>query len=110
VLLHEAAVYRQLRSVQGLAVPRVFGVFACRAFTVLILAHCGTRVTQTGELSRAQRASLYADLGTVHRWGVVHGDLRAENIVVADDGVASLIDFSHAGTHRCLGPLLCEEL
>ncbi|KAJ6590943.1 hypothetical protein DFH09DRAFT_908019 [Mycena vulgaris] len=110
ILLHEAAIYRQLQRLQGRVVPRVFGLFACRTFTVLVLAHRGARVSHMAELSRSQRASLYEDLKTVHQLGMVDGDLRAENIVVADDGVPSLIDFSHAGTHRCLGPAVCEEL
>ncbi|KAJ7481466.1 kinase-like domain-containing protein [Mycena latifolia] len=110
MLLHEATIYRQLQHLQGRAIPHVFGVFACRAFTVLVLAHRGARIAQMSELSNSQRLSLYEVLKLVHRWGVVHGDLRADNIVVADDGVPSLIDFSHARKHQCLGASLCEEL
>lgn len=57
ILLHEAAIYRRLARLQGRVVPRIFGVFSsrCRGFTVLVMAHRGTPVTQIGELSASQR-------------------------------------------------------
>ncbi|KAJ7084049.1 hypothetical protein B0H15DRAFT_784534 [Mycena belliarum] len=110
MLLHEAAMYRHLRPLQGRTVPRVYGLFACRTFTVLVLAHCGARVAQIGDFSEGQRAALYESLWSVHRWGVVHGDLRTENIVVSGDGTPTLIDFSHAGSHQCHDASSCEEL
>jgi RIO-like serine/threonine protein kinase len=40
----------------------------------------------------------------------MHADVRMDNIVVSETGEASLIDFSHARTRWCPGPLFCEEL
>lgn len=63
MLLHEAAMYRHLRPLQGRTVPRVYGLFACRTFTVLVLAHCGARVAQIGDFSEGQRC-----VGIQHCW------------------------------------------
>ncbi|KAJ7507158.1 hypothetical protein B0H11DRAFT_193182 [Mycena galericulata] len=127
ILLHEAAMYRRLEHAQGRVVPRVFGVFAGRAFLVLVLAHRGAGIPQMAELSLAQRYILLlcfdaisevdalglrctATSRRLHGWGVAHGDLRTDNIVVSDAEVPSLIDLSHARMHLCLGPFECEEL
>ncbi|KAJ7178077.1 hypothetical protein C8R46DRAFT_1075743 [Mycena filopes] len=116
LLLHEAAIYARVAHLQGSALPRVFSlsrsVSAGGAFTVLVLAYAGAAVPrgQIYALSTAQRASLYADLERLHAGGVLHGDLRAENIVVSAAGAPSLIDLSHACVHRCRGAAVCEEL
>ncbi|KAJ6613627.1 hypothetical protein B0H10DRAFT_1805120, partial [Mycena sp. CBHHK59/15] len=91
-------------------VPWVFGVFACHKFTGLVMQHLGHPVATICELSLPQRWALYNDLTALHECGIVHADVRADNIVVSESGRPSLIDFSHARTHRCPGPLVCEEL
>ncbi|KAJ7028668.1 kinase-like domain-containing protein [Mycena alexandri] len=110
LLLQEAAIYARLSHLQGSAIPRIFGVFAGRAFAVLVMAHVGGQVDQIGTLNREQRASLYSGLERLHAGGVLHGDLRAENVVVSATGVPSLIDLSHARVHQCKGAAVCEEL
>ncbi|KAJ7151401.1 hypothetical protein C8R43DRAFT_886703 [Mycena crocata] len=110
MLLHEAALYARLRSLQGRGLPRMFGLFAGRGLTVLVLTHRGAPLAQMHELGGSQRTALYDALRALHQRGVAHGDLRADNVVVSEDGVPSLIDLSHAWVHRCLGPSGCEEL
>jgi len=53
-----------------------------------------------------ERMAAVADaLHRVHEAGIVHGDVKPSNIVVGNDGVAVLIDFSLAGRHEELaGP------
>ena len=53
----------------------------------------------------ARMADVADALHRVHEAGIVHGDVKPSNIVVGDDGVAVLIDFSLAGRHEELdGP------
>ncbi|KAJ7721049.1 hypothetical protein B0H16DRAFT_1699812 [Mycena metata] len=110
LLLHEAAIYARLSHLHGSAIPRIFGAFAGCGFTVLVMAHGDVQVDQIGALSRGQRASLYTDLERLHAGGVLHGDLRAENIVVSATDVPSIVDLSHARIHQCKGAAACEEL
>ncbi len=42
-------------------------------------------------------ASLIASVSRLHRDGVVHGDIRASNIVFTEGGQAQLIDFDYSG-------------
>ncbi|KAJ7628347.1 hypothetical protein FB45DRAFT_918077 [Roridomyces roridus] len=112
MLSHEAEVYRYLQLQRHEAtLPRVYGLCSNRVFTALVLEHRGRQVVDVGrELTLGQRMALYHDLQTLHTCGVMHGDLRADNIVVSEDtGKASLIDLSHARMHhRC--PEECDEL
>ncbi|KAJ6588305.1 hypothetical protein B0H19DRAFT_922735 [Mycena capillaripes] len=115
LLRHEAAMYARAGSLQGGALPRVFGVFASRGrsherlgsdgLTVLVMSHRGGRVELEAAVS-----SLYITLEQLHKHGVSHGDLRAENVVVSRAGVPSLIDLSHARAHVCGGEAACKEL
>ncbi|KAJ7291301.1 hypothetical protein C8J57DRAFT_1211780 [Mycena rebaudengoi] len=117
ILLHEASIYARMAPLQGRGqradgggvVPRVFGVFACPWFMVLILQHLGRRVEDMSDLSMRQRSAIYHDLTILHRWGIMHADVRMDNIVVSETGEASLIDFSHARTHWCPGPLFVKS-
>ena len=42
--------------------------------------------------------SALSTLASIHRAGILHGDIRRENILVSDSGV-TIIDFSHS--KRC---------
>jgi tRNA A-37 threonylcarbamoyl transferase component Bud32 len=42
------------------------------------------------------RKSLLAMLKSIHKAGVIHGDIRLSNLCVNDAGEAFIIDFSHA--------------
>ncbi|KAJ7639814.1 hypothetical protein DFH06DRAFT_1001770 [Mycena polygramma] len=123
LLRHEAAMYARAESLQGGALPRVFGLFESPALrhahnsghhgdgiTVLVMEHRGAGVKRMGALSWGQRISLYTALQALHAHGVAHGDLRADNIVVSRAGVPTLIDLSHARAHVCSGEGRCEEL
>ncbi|KAJ7672548.1 hypothetical protein DFH06DRAFT_1319964 [Mycena polygramma] len=112
LLRHEAAMYARAESLQGGALPRVFGLFESPAlrrarksgnhgggFTVLVIGHRGAGVKRMDALNWGQRASLYTALQALHAYGVAHGDLRADNIVVSRVGVPTLIDLSHARAH-----------
>lgn len=53
---------------------------------------------------------LFEELCLIHEHGVVHGDLRAPNIVLQNGSDAHFIDFSHGHEHQCTGPMTCSEL
>ncbi|KAJ6464141.1 hypothetical protein C8R47DRAFT_992266 [Mycena vitilis] len=110
LLRHEAAMYSRAESLQGGALPRVFGLFESPALRLLVIGHRGRGIDRMDALSWGQRASLYTALQALHAHGVAHGDLRADNIVVSRAGVPSLIDLSHARAHVCSGEGRCDEL
>ena len=66
--------------------------------------------------SVAQRASdfvrLFTELADLHREGLVHGDIRAHNMIFVEGSGGKLIDFDYCGTHavRCYPPGYWQDL
>jgi serine/threonine-protein kinase len=51
----------------------------------------------TPEQSLGVLAGALSGLAAAHRLGVVHGDLKPENVIVTEEGVSKLVDFGQAG-------------
>ncbi len=60
------------------------------------------------ENAAAIGASIADALSEIHRQGVIHHDIKPDNVLVRDDGTAVLIDFGFAH-HARLPDLLAEE-
>lgn len=110
MLQREADIYRVLLDLQGRCIPKVFGFFSSEYLKVLIMEYSGSTVQDVSDLSMDQRShQLLEELCLIHERGVVHGDLRAENIVL-QNGSPHPIDFSHGSEHQCTGRTMCSEL
>ncbi|MFO0893199.1 MAG: protein kinase [Isosphaeraceae bacterium] len=52
---------------------------------------------------------LAAGMAAAHEAGIVHGDLKPENVMVSDDGVVKILDFGLARRLRRLQPISTED-
>ncbi|KAJ7646793.1 kinase-like domain-containing protein [Roridomyces roridus] len=94
-----------LRMVDNPAVPKVHGVFYDdEAFYVLLDCgtHCFFDLLEARCLTREDAlffgAELLVALQAMHRQGIVHRDLKSENLLVGSDGHLLLIDFGVSHT------------
>ncbi|KAF9384816.1 hypothetical protein CPB97_005365 [Podila verticillata] len=85
-LKHEARVYQVLRTLQGRYIPelRIAGV-ADGMEMMLVTDFVGTDVSQE-RLDDSDQEKIRAALSAIHDLGVVHGDVRPQNILVQHDG------------------------
>lgn len=85
-LKHEARVYQVLRTLQGRYIPelRIAGV-ADGMEMMLVTDFVGTDVSQE-RLDDSDQEKIRAALSAIHDLGVVHGDIRPQNILVQHDG------------------------
>src|SRR5882762_1665904 len=130
MLRREADIYKVLSDLQGRCIPKVYGFFGSEHLKALIMAYMGRTVGNISDLNADQRCAvssshflfnnsvhgypnsrqLLEELCLIHEHGVVHGDLRAPNIVLQNGSDAHFIDFSHGYEHQCTGPTRCFEL
>ena len=59
---------------------------------------CGT---VPEELSETQKQSVLSSIDAIHDWGVLHNDIKKENILVDENGRVNLIDFGFATLNSC---------
>ncbi|KAF5384079.1 hypothetical protein D9615_003428 [Tricholomella constricta] len=109
MLRREADIYQILSDLQGQCIPKIYGFYRSADLAALIMAYMGCSVGKISDLSMDQRHQLLDELCLIHERGVVHGDLRAPNIVL-QNGSAHFIDFSHGYEHQCTGRAACSEL
>jgi hypothetical protein len=99
-LLHEVLIYQTLSDLQGESIPEVLfhgyleGILYCVGFSV-----CG-RVPDI--MSEVQKAALFNVLGKVHELGILHNDIKKENILVDENGRPFLIDFGFSAVASSL--------
>jgi len=84
---HELAATERMREL-GINAPEPIEAFEVDGFGVVVFEYLASFRT-LGELSaddvRSHAPALFASLATMHDAGLVHGDLRAENVLVAGD-------------------------
>ncbi|KAI1292366.1 hypothetical protein EDD11_008793 [Mortierella claussenii] len=95
-LEREEKVYQTLKKLQGRYIPRmkVAGILNDMEM-ILVTEFVGTDLCEQ-QLNRSDRDKIRAALSAVHRLGVLHGDIRPQNIVANRDGQNSqffIIDF-----------------
>ncbi len=104
-LVREAAA---LSALEGLGLPRVraFGRLpkSGRAYLVrdLVPGRCLDDLIESKEAERALRALVQASeqLTVLHRSELLHGDLKPANIIVGDDGSATIVDLGLSARWR----------
>lgn len=103
-----AMLSREARNAQRVSHPNVVrvidhGVDAGAPYVVMALASgapLGVMIQRSGPLPRARIErivpQLLAGLAAIHRAGLVHGDVKSDNILVDDDDRVTIIDFGLA--------------
>lgn len=89
-LENELMIYNHLNTLQDVCIPKVVLSGHWSFFFVIGLSLCGSVPT---ELSRVQKRRLLNSLDQIHEKGVLHGDLKKENILVNEEGATFIIDF-----------------
>ncbi|TFK65908.1 hypothetical protein BDN72DRAFT_900312 [Pluteus cervinus] len=108
-LQHEYEVYKHLWTHKVKRIPEVYGLFEDidEMATVLVMERVGPTfrqrypVTKENEgiltdVSSSEKLECISIVQEMHDAGVVHSDLRAENLVYAQDGKPMIIDFDHS--------------
>ncbi|TFK66362.1 hypothetical protein BDN72DRAFT_148607 [Pluteus cervinus] len=106
---HEYQVYQRLWSHKVKRIPEIYGLFedVDNLATVLVMERAAFTFRQRDpiteenngllqEIQPSERLACMAIVKEIHEAGVVHRDLRAENLVVAQDGKPMFIDFDRA--------------
>ena len=105
----EAQVYRVLRKAQGSAVPvflgtidlaKIFFLHGAGEIRHLLIMGWGGESTATMELTQQLRREIHKSNKEVRALGIIHGDLRLDNVLWSEElGRALIIDF-HRSTLR----------
>ena len=91
--------YRMLSDLQGKSIPRLvlYGYWEGGMYCIG-LSLCGT---VPDALSESQKQSLLSTLDAIHNRGIMHNDIKKENILVDENGTVFLIDFGFATLDSC---------
>ncbi|KAI1288192.1 hypothetical protein EDD11_010051 [Mortierella claussenii] len=99
-LKHEVKVYQVLQNLQGQCIPklRIAGV-ADGMEMILVTDFVGTDVSQES-LDDSDQHKIRAALAAIHDFGVVHGDIQPQNILVRRDGQDARFYFVDFGSSQ----------
>ena len=99
-LKNEAKVYEKLQTLQGRCIPKLWLAGVANGMEMLlVIDFVGTDVSQERLDDNAQRKIREA-LSAIHELGVVHGDIRPENIVMQHHGQKAKFYFVDFGFSR----------
>ncbi|KAF8580547.1 hypothetical protein K439DRAFT_1662752 [Ramaria rubella] len=79
--------------------PSFQGWYRHRSFDVLVMSLEGSLLDSWDCLSREERQHLFSMVQTLHRAGIMHGDISPRNILRSPSGELRLIDLSEACRH-----------
>ncbi|KAI9829550.1 MAG: hypothetical protein M1826_005595 [Phylliscum demangeonii] len=93
------AASRQQRSIA----PKLYGHFSSDDHRILVLSYTGKSLESFDQLTLDGKTHLFDQVQTLHAIGIIHADLVPSNITQDDDGMTTIIDFSHSRLHNCHG-------
>ena len=90
-LLNEVSIYQELSELQGNGIPKLF----CHGYLEDVLYFVGVSICGSvpETLTEQQKQKLHNTLENIHKAGILHNDIKKENILVDEDGNPSIIDF-----------------
>jgi hypothetical protein len=92
----ELQIYRVLEQLQGDVIPNFYAAFILHGFVYgIIMGNCGQPV-ESGDTIRPHLQLIQAAVEKIHSFGVLHGDIRSQNILKNDAGNFRIIDFSES--------------
>ncbi|PKK58567.1 kinase-like protein [Rhizophagus irregularis] len=93
----EVEIYKELADIQGKYIPKLvcYGYYGGGMSFVIGLTIVGTTLSDQ-KVTKRQRSRAIKGLEAIHKHGILHNDIREENILINDNGVIFLIDFGMA--------------
>ena len=110
-LEHEEEVYLALKTLQGHCIPRMKAAGIADGMEMILVTEFMGIDLSKEHLDASDRVKIRAALSAIHRLGVLHGDIRPQNIVVNRDGQNPqfyFIDFGFSKFTRAKRALKCE--
>jgi predicted Ser/Thr protein kinase len=96
-MLKEVEIYKDLADIQGKYIPKLvcYGYYGGGLSFIMGMTIVGTTLNHH-KITKQQRSIALDALKAVHDHGILHNDIREENILVNDKGDMYLIDFGMA--------------
>jgi serine/threonine protein kinase len=93
----EVEIYKDLADIQGKFIPKLvcYGYYGGGMCFVIGMTIAGTSLDEH-KLTKRQRTKALKGLEAIHKHGILHNDIREENILINDNGDVYLIDFGIA--------------
>ncbi|UZO09709.1 uncharacterized protein OCT59_029924 [Rhizophagus irregularis] len=93
----EVEMYKDLADIQGKYIPKLvcYGYYGGGMSFVIGLTIVGSMLSDQ-KITEQQKARAIKGLEAIHKHGILHNDIREENILINDKGALYLIDFGMA--------------
>src|SRR5205814_8105970 len=93
----EVEIYKDLADIQGKYIPKLvcYGYYGGGMSFVIGMTIVGTSLSEQ-KIKKQQKIRLLKGLEAIHSHGILHNDIREENILINDNGDVYLIDFGMA--------------
>jgi predicted Ser/Thr protein kinase len=93
----EVEIYKDLADIQGKYIPKLicYGYYGGGMSFIIGMTIVGTTLSEH-KITKRQRSRAIKGLEAIHKHGILHNDIREENILINDNGDVYLIDFGMA--------------
>ena len=93
----EVEIYKDLADIQGKYIPKLicYGYYGGGMSFVIGMTIVGTLLSEQ-KIKKRQKTRAIKGLEAIHKHGILHNDIREENILINDNGDIYLIDFGMA--------------
>jgi len=90
----EVEIYKDLADIQGKYIPKLvcYGYYGGGMSFVIGMTIVGTSLSEQ-KIKKQQKTRAIKGLEAIHKHGILHNDIREENILINDNGDIYLIDF-----------------